>query len=217
MQLTFHQLIIPPGQSLLLRQIDWQWFENLLELSGEHRTLRFSYSQGMLEIMVPSVEHEYDKRIIGNLVEIILEELNMEFIPLGSTTFKHEKMEQAIEADDCFYIQHEALIRGKKRIDLTVDPPPDLAIEIDITSRTRLDNYEKLGVPELWRYDGENLEINVLQNGRYVTSATSIYFPHWPLREVIPHYIQQSQIVGRNKTMKAFRAWVRNSLNQTGK
>jgi len=101
-------------------------------------------------------------------------------------------MEQAIEADDCFYIQPEALIRGQKRIDLTVDPPPDLAIEIDITSRTRLDNYEKLGVPELWRYDGENLEINILQNGRYVISAASIYFPQLPLREVIPHYIKQS-------------------------
>ncbi|BAP55434.1 hypothetical protein THII_1137 [Thioploca ingrica] len=212
MQLTFNQIVIPPGRNLLLKDIDWSTLEELLAELGETRAARISYSRGMLEVMVPLAEHEDGKEIIGDLVKIILEEMNIEFRALGSTTFKNEQMAQAIEADACFYIQHEAVVRGKKRIDLTNDPPPDLAIEIDISSRTRFDNYEKLGVPELWRYDGENLEINVLQNGRYVTSAMSVHFPQWPLVEAIPQYVKQSQSVGRNAMMKAFRAWVRSQL-----
>jgi Uma2 family endonuclease len=213
MQLTFNQIVIPPGRNLLLKDIDWSTLEELLEELGETRAARLSYSQGMLEIMVPLAEHEAGKEIIGDLVKVILEEWGIDFWALGSTTFKNPAMAQAIEADACFYIQHEAVIRGKKRIDLTVDPPPDLAIEIDISSRTRFDNYEKLGVPELWRYDGEHLEINVLQNGHYVISATSIHFPQFPLVEAIPQYVKQSQSVGRNATMKAFRAWVRSYLS----
>ncbi|BAP55432.1 hypothetical protein THII_1135 [Thioploca ingrica] len=213
MQLTFNQIVIPPGRNLLLKDIDWSTLEELLEELGETRAARLSYSQGMLEIMVPLAEHEAGKEIIGDLVKVILEEWGIDFWALGSTTFKNSAMAQAIEADACFYIQHEAMVRGKKRIDLTNDPPPDLAIEIDISSRTRFDNYEKLGVPELWRYDGEHLEINVLQNGHYVTSATSIHFPQFPLVEAIPQYMKQSQSVGRNATMKAFRAWVRSYLS----
>ena len=212
MQLNFKQIVIPPGRTLLLQNIDWSTFEELLEELGETRAARISYSRGTLEVMVPLAQHEDSKEIIGDLVKILLEETNIEFRALGSTTFKNEQMVQAIEADACFYIQHEALVRGKKRIDLTIDPPPDLAIEIDITSRTQFDNYEKLGVPELWRYDGDQLEIKVLQNGRYVISPTSVHFPQLPLVAAIPQYVKQSQIIGRNATMKACRAWVRSYL-----
>lgn len=99
-----------------------------------------------------------------------------------------------VEADDCFYIQNEAVIRGKKRLDLTIDPPPDLAIEIDITSRTRFNNYEALGVPKLWRYDGQSLEINVLESGKYVKSNISRNIPQFSLIDVIPQYVEQSKI-----------------------
>ena len=215
MQLTFNQIIIPPGNTVLLTNINWSTFEEILTELGEHRAARLSYSQGWLEIMVPLAEHESGKKIISNLVEILLEEFNLEFWALGSTTFKNEQMVQAVEPDECFYIQHEAAVRGKKRLDLSIDPPPDLAIEIDITSRTQFDNYEQLGVLELWRYDGERLEIKVLQNGRYVTATTSRYFPQLPLLEVIPNWIKQSQAMGRNTTMKAFREWARNQLSST--
>ena len=123
-------------------------------------------------------------------------------------------MAKAVEADDCFYIQNEALIRGKKRIDLSIDPPPDLAIEIDITSRTKFNNYEALGVPELWRYNGRKLQINVLQEGKYVESDTSYNFPDLRICEVIHQYVEQSRIVGRNSTMKTFRNWVRTHIQQ---
>jgi len=208
MQIPLQQIIVPPGQQLLMTNVSWQMYEQLLDEFGEKRGSRINYSQGVLEIMVPLPEHEVGKVIITNLVEILLEELDMEFWNLASTTFKSETMSQGIEADSCFYIKNEAAVRGKNRLDLTVDPPPDLAIEIDITSRTQFNNYQVLGVGELWRFNGTKLEINVLESGQYLKSAESPHFPGFPLTEVIPKYLERSKIEGRNKTMKAFRAWV---------
>lgn len=212
MQLELNQLIVPPGHQLLLRDVSWQMFEKILDELGEARAARISYSKGMLEIMTPLPEHEDDKVMIGDLVKVLLEELDLEFRSLGSTTFKNKEMLQAVEADDCFYIQNEAAIRGKKRIDLTIDPPPDLAIEIDITSRTQFNNYEALGVPELWRYNGRKLLSYVLQDGKYLESKTSYNFPSLPIVGVIHQYVEQSKVVGRNAMMKAFRNWVREQI-----
>ncbi len=212
MQIQLQQIILPPGQQLLMTDVSWEMYEQLLEEYGEKRGTRINYSQGILEIMVPLPEHEDDKVMIADFVKAILEEWEIEFRSLGSTTFKSQQMSQGLEADDCFYIENEAAIRGKKRIDLTLDPSPDLAIEIDITSRTRLNNYEALGVGELWRFDGTNLEINVLQAGRYEQVRESPHFPGVALLEVIPQYLEQSKIEGRNKTMKAFRAWVKTQI-----
>lgn len=96
----------------------------------------------------------------------MLEELNIEFDPLGSTTFKREDIDAGVEPDECFYIQNEAVTRSLERIDVNINPPPDLAIEIDVTSDSQIkkNSYQVLGVPELWIYDGRKLEINVLQN-----------------------------------------------------
>ncbi|NER26349.1 MAG: Uma2 family endonuclease [Symploca sp. SIO1C4] len=216
MQLELNQLIVPPGHQLLLQDVSWQMFEKILEELGETRAARVSYSKGLLEIMTPLPEHEDDKVIIGDLVKALLEELDIEFRSLGSTTFKSQKMQQGLEADDCFYIQNEAVIRGKKRIDLNFYPPPDLAIEIDLTTRTRFNNYEVLGVPELWRYDGQKLEINVLKDGKYVESDTSYNFPQLPIGEAITNYVEQSKILGRNVMIKSFRKWVREQFKTRG-
>ena len=212
MQLELNQLIVLPGNQLLLQNVSWQMFENILDELGEHRAARLSYSEGMLEIMNPLLEHETDKGIIGDLVKVILEELNIEFLNAGSTTLKNEKMAQGVEPDECFYIQNETAIRGKKQIDLSVDPPPDLAIEIDITSRTFFNNYEILGVPELWRYNGRSLQINILQDGKYIQVNHSPNFPKMPLLEIIPQYVEQSKTIGRNATMRAFRSWVKEQI-----
>ncbi|MEQ9236560.1 Uma2 family endonuclease [Coleofasciculus sp. E2-BRE-01] len=209
MQVQLRQIILPPGQQLLMNDVSWQMYEQLLKEFGEKRGSRINYSQGLLEIMVPLPEHEDDKVMIADFVKVLLEELDIEFRSLGSTTFKSETMQQGIEADDCFYIENEAAVRGKKRIDLSIDPPPDLALEIDLTSRTRLNNYEALGVGELWRFNGTKLEINVLQDGEYIQVSESPHFPGFALGEALPDYLERSKIEGRNQTMKLFRAWVR--------
>ncbi len=173
MLLELRRWVVPPGHQALLKDVTWSEFEQILEELGDKRGSRLSYSHGTLEIMSPSLEHEDDRIILSDLVKIILEERDIEFRNVGSTTFKNEQMGQAVEPDECFYIEHEPDIRGKRRIDLPVDPPPDLVIEIDITARTRFNNYEVLGVPELWRYNGETLEINVLREGQHVASDRS--------------------------------------------
>ncbi|MBW4612455.1 MAG: Uma2 family endonuclease [Desmonostoc vinosum HA7617-LM4] len=213
MLLELKRIHVPPGQRVLLQDVTWQELETILEELGEHRGARIAYDRGILEIMAPLPEHEYDKEIIGDLVKALLEELNREFISLGSTTFKNQAMAQGIEPDQCFYIQNESRIREKKRLDLTVDPPPDLALEVDITSRTHPDIYQALKVSELWRFDKGKLQINILQDGHYIESQESINFPGFSLNEVITYYLEQSMTAGRNATIKAFRLWVQKQLH----
>jgi len=212
MLLELKRISVPPGQRVLLHDVSWQEFETILEDLGEHRAARIAYDNGTLEIMTPLPEHERSKENIGDLVKALLEELDIEFCPLGSTTFKNQEMTKGIEPDNCFYIQNEALVRGKDRIDLAVDPPPDLALEVDVTSRTHPNIYEALGVPELWRFEKGELQINILRDGKYIVSEVSPNFPNLPLVEVIPQYLNQSKTLGRNKAMKTFRAWVRKQL-----
>ncbi len=212
MLLSIKRIDVPPGQRVLLRDVTWQEFETILDELGEHRAARVAYDRGVLEIMAPLPEHEFDKEIIGDLIKVLLEELDTEFLSLGSTTFKNQVMLQGIEPDQCFYIQNESKIRGKKRLDLTQDPPPDLALEIDLTSRTHPSIYAALKVPELWRFEKGKLQINLLQNGSYVVSEQSKNFPNLPLSEVLPKYLEQSRVAGRNSAIKAFRNWVREQL-----
>ena len=212
MLLKLQQIIVKPGQQMLLQDVSWQQLENILEEMGEKRAARISYSHGWLEIMVPLPEHEKDKEIFGEFVRVLLDKLQIDFEPFGSTTLKNERMRQAVEPDTSFYIQNQAAVIGKNRIDLNIDPPPDLAIEIDITSRTQFDNYEILGVPELWRYTKQGLEINLLQDGKYIQSESSPNFIGIPIVELVNEYVQQCLTIGRSQAMRNFRDWVKNNL-----
>lgn len=212
--LQLKQIRVPPGQRVLLEDISWQEFEAILNELGEHRGSRVAYSQGTLEIMVPLPEHERAKVIIGDLVKILLDELDLNWESLGSTTFKREDMTVGIEPDDCFYIQNHRLMIGKDRIDLTVDPSPDLAIEIDVTSKTQISAYQALKVPEIWRYENGKLEINLLQTEQYVKSQTSPTFPNFPVIEGISRFLEMSRTTGTTPALRAFRKWV---IEQIGK
>ncbi len=209
MLLELKRITVPPGQRVLLQDVSWQEFEAILEDLGDRRASRVAFDNGILEIMTPLPEHETNKELVSDLVKALLEELDIEFFSLGSTTFKNEEVNKGIEPDNCFYIQNEAAVRGKNRLDLTVDPPPDLALEIDVTSRTHPSIYETLGVPELWRFENGTLQINVLRAGEYIKCAYSLNFPDLPLVERITQYLKQCRTEGRKKTMRAFRAWVR--------
>jgi Uma2 family endonuclease len=212
MLLEVKKIIVPPGQTVILYDLSWDEFEAILVDLGESRSSRIAYDRGRLEIMTPLPEHEVNKEYVSDFVKVLLEELDIEFCPLGSTTFKNQIMFKGIEPDSCFYIQNEAVVRGKNRLDLTIDPPPDLALEIDITNRSHPEIYQSLGVPELWRYEKNKLQILLLIEGKYVESLTSRNFPNFPLTEVIPQYLTQCRSEGRNKGMRAFRSWVQEQL-----
>jgi Uma2 family endonuclease len=212
MLLELQQIIVKPGQQMLLQDISWQQLENILSEMEERSAARISYSYGRLEIMVALPEHEKDKEYIGDLVKILLETLEIDFEPFGSTTLKNEQMLQAVEPDTSFYIQNQAAVIGKNRIDLTVDPPPDLAIEIDLTSRTRFNNYEILGVPEFWRYTQKGLEISLLIQGKYIKADKSPNFPDIPIIELVNEYVQQCLTIGRSQAIRNFRNWVKDNF-----
>ncbi|UKO95829.1 Uma2 family endonuclease [Nostoc sp. UHCC 0870] len=207
--LQFRQLSVPPGHRVILQNINWQEFEAILTELGDHRATRLAYIQGTLEIRMPLPKHEVAKVIIGDMVKILLEELEIDCESFGSTTFKREDMSFGVEPDDSFYIKNHARMIGKERIDLTVDPPPDLVIEVDVTSKTQLAAYEALRVPELWRYEKGRLQINILQDGKYVESEISPTFPNLPIVEAISQFYEQSQTIGRSPTLRSFRNWVR--------
>ncbi|MEA5566387.1 MULTISPECIES: Uma2 family endonuclease [unclassified Anabaena] len=207
--LQFRQLSVPPGHRVILHNVSWQEFEAILTELGDHRATRLAYIQGTLEIRMPLPKHEVAKVIIGDMVKILLEELQVDCESFGSTTFKREDMSFGVEPDDSFYIKNHARMIGKERIDLTVDPPPDLVIEVDITSKTQLAAYEALKVPELWRYEKGRLQINILQDGKYIESEISPTFPNLPIVEAISQFYEQSQTIGRSPTLRSFRKWVR--------
>lgn len=209
MLVELQKIQVPQGQRVLLNNITWQEFETILEELGEHRSAKVAYDQGILEIMTPLPEHELNKEIISDFIKVLLEELEINFLSLGSTTFKNTQMYQGIEPDNCFYIGNESKIRGKKRLDLTIDPPPDLALEIDLTSRTHANIYAALGVPELWRFENEKLLLYILQDNQYVESNISLNFPNLAVKETIPQSLKKVSLVGRNKVIKEFRQWVR--------
>jgi Uma2 family endonuclease len=195
---------------VVLYHISWTQFENLLQDLGESRAARIAYDAGTLEIMTPLPEHEHYKEVISDLIKDIADTLDLDYESYGSTTWKQENRMAGLEPDNCFYFQNEAAIRGKLDLDLNQDPHPDLALEIDVTSKSlnRLPIYARLGVPELWCYDSGELKIYLLQNGEYLESETSLVFPSLPIRE-LPRLIEEHRNQGRRAMRKAVRNWVR--------
>ena len=207
------QTLAPPEQIVQLSGISWPTYETLLAEIGD-RQIRLTYNRGNLEIIVPSPEHERFKEVLGRLVETLAEELDVSIEPLGSTTFKRPEL-SGVEPDECFYIQNLSAVKGKKRIDLNQDPPPDLVVEIDITSRSAnsLQVYTDLGVPEVWIYNGSRLRINRLENGKYVECESSLAFPSLPILEIVT-FLEQAETMDYLELVKAFRNWVKSQIQQ---
>ncbi len=200
-------------QRTVLHNISWETFEALLRETGEDRGSRFAYDGNILEIMTPLFEHENPKCNFGNFIVALAEELNIEIKSAGSTTLKRKIIRKGIEPDNCYYIQNEASVRGNETLDLETDPPPDLAIEIDITSSSvdKMSIYLSLGIAELWRYDGEDLTFYQLVNGRYMTREYSVAFPIVSIG-AMKNFLEQSKTMGEIALLKSFRAWVRRTM-----
>jgi Uma2 family endonuclease len=205
--------LAPPEQIVQLSGISWQTYESLLAEIGD-RQIRLTYNHGNLKIMVPSPEHERFKEVLGRFVETLAEELEVRIEPLGSTTFKRPEFLGA-EPDKCFYIQNISAIKGKKRIDMDRDPPPDLVVEIDITSSSEnsLQIYADLGVPELWIYNGSRLRINRLEERGYVECDRSLAFPSVAILEIVS-FLEQAETMDYLELVKAFRSWVKSQIDR---
>jgi len=196
---------LTPGSMITIPDVTWEQFEAILEELGSGRSIRIAYSRGTLEIMSPLPAHERPHRIIGYIVTTLLDAQERDWEDFGSTTFKQQQKAAGLEPDTCFYIQNAAQVRNCMRMDLAVYPPPDLAIEADITSKTTLEAYEALQVPEVWVYDSGKLTTNVFQDGKYVESATSLTFPDLPIAELIPKLVQQAFADGSSQMLRHLR------------
>lgn len=197
-------------QRVLLSGISWATFESLLADTRNHGT-RFTYDRGYLEMMSPSREHERLKRYIGRMIETMTEELEIPISSASSTTLKAEWEERGLEADESYYIANESRVRGRDEIDLRVDPPPDLAIEVDISSSSldQLSIYADLGVPEVWLYDGATLKVYQRQSdGTYAQQTRSPAFPFLPL-EGIEGFLARRNETDETTWIRSFRAWVK--------
>ncbi len=199
-----------PRHGVVLHAVSWSTYQSLIHDLGDDPGKRLTYDQGNLEIMVPLPPHERYKSRLSRIVEVTTEETATEIASLGSTTWSRNDLQRGLEPDACFYIQHEQAIRSKEEIDLTVDPPPDLAIEVDNTysSLNRLAIYAALGVPEVWRFDGETLTLYRLEEGQYVIQETSTALPLLSQADIL-RFLQASQTMGETSWVRAFRQWVR--------
>lgn len=194
---------------VVLSGITWSTFESLLADTRNHG-IRFTYDRGYLEMMSPSREHERLKKLFGRMIEAMTEVLAIPISSAGSTTLKAEWEERGLEADESYYIANEPRVRDRDELDLRVDPPPDLAIEVDISSSSldQLSIYADLGVPEVWLYDAVTLKVYQLQSdGAYAKQARSPAFPFLPLEE-IERFLTRRNETDETTWIRSFRAWV---------
>ncbi|MEL6163494.1 MAG: Uma2 family endonuclease [Cyanobacteria bacterium J06628_3] len=203
----------PAESRTLLENISWQTFKAMLADMGSSRNTRLAYENGVLEIMAPDMPHENSNRVIEGFVIALCEEIGQEYKRSGSLTLTRDDLERGGEPDSSYYIQNEYRVRNKEKIDLNIDPPPDLVLEVEY-SKPKVDKfkiYAAIGVPEFWRFNGSVLRIYVLNNGQYSEVEQSPTFGQVAVKE-IPRFIQETRINGEMATTRAFRAWVREQV-----
>jgi Uma2 family endonuclease len=205
---------LPSGATLILTDISWEEYEQLLAFLGDSSGARVTYDNGRLEIMSPSQKHENLTKIIERLVYAIAEETGVAVESLGSTTYKQEVLARGVEPDACFYIKNADRIIGNEGIDLKTDPPPDIVVEIDISheSKTKFAIYAGMGVSELWHYADRQARIYSLIDQRYVEISASGILP-FITGEVLSRFLEQSNLVGQTATLKSFREWLRSQTS----
>jgi Uma2 family endonuclease len=196
------QIELAPGSVVTIPNINWLEFESILQELGEKRRTRIAYSNSTLEIMVPLLDREIPKDLISDIVKILLKSAGRRYEPFGSTTFKREGA-AGVEPDACFYILNYQRMINRRRL-LPDDPPPDLAIETDVTSKTKIDAYKIIGVPEIWVYDSGRLRIYLLQDGEYVESDISPNFPGIAIAQLIPATVERAWQVGNLQALEEF-------------
>jgi len=165
----------PPEQRVVLRNVSWETYERLLEEHLDCSSPRFTYDHGVLEIMSPSPEHEWYKELICDLVKLLARELRVDTLSLGSTTFRQAVVKQGFEPDGCFYVTRPLAVRGKERIDLAIDPPPDIVVEVAVThpSISKFPLCAEFRIPEIWAYDGSRLVMYELRGSEYEETPSS--------------------------------------------
>ena len=196
-----------PG--IVLHDVSWELYERLVEELGDQHIF-INFDKGAMELTSPLPAHERWKKVLARMVETLAEELDIAIGMFGSTTFRRQDLAKGLEPDECYYIRHEADVRGKLKVDLTRDPPPDLAIEIDVThsSLDREAIYAGLGIPEVWRFNGRKLEFLRLGPRGYARMKRSLAFPLLT-STALQRFLVEWGTIDDTTLIRRFRQWVR--------
>lgn len=203
-------------QRVVLHDVSWETYVALSKARGEG-IVRFTYHRGVLEVMTFSQLHERLSRFLHRFVLVITEELGMEVASVGATTMHAEQLQSGAQADESYYIRHEEIVREREEYDPAIDPPPDLAIEVDLssTSSRRMLVYAELGIPEVWQYDGSHLVFQILGDDRkYHRVECSLSFPAL-LSVDLERFVNRRGTIGEHALAQEFRLWFRKLLGRT--
>ena len=205
------QVSLAPAESrVLLHNVSWETYESLLTDLEDCSAPRLTYDRGELEIMSPEAKHGAINEAVKVLVSVLCEEWKLDVHALGSTTYKRKIFKRGFEPDSCFYFRNAAHVRGKDRLDLAVDPPPELVVEIEITNSAikKFPLFAKLGVPEVWRYEGQQVAIHLLKGEAYFQQAHSGILPRLT-GEAITRFLDKSRTLDRPTWLRQVRKWAR--------
>lgn len=195
------EAVLEKTQTVVLNNVSWSSYKTISDALQDETPAHFTFDRGKLEITVLSLKHENLKKILAMLFERLSESLEIEIFAGGSTTFQRGDLERGFEPDECYYIQNADVMRGKNDVNLAFDPPPDLTIQVDVkhSSLNRMSIFAAIGIPEVWRYDGEKLTIYQLKNSAYRISEVSSM-----LRSAESEKLSELIGVGKNSTRKEF-------------
>ena len=196
---------LPESSALVVTEVPWDDYEQLLEHLVERPRFRLSYDGGRLEILSPSQRHEVCLKLIEDLVRAFAQARKLPLEKFGQTTWTRRVLDKGVEPDACYYVENAERVIGKEELDLEFDPPPDIVVEIDITTRSmkKFSIYAALAVPEVWRYDGQSLRIYELSAGKYVEIPASRFLPGLS-GSVLAKHIELSKTQGQTKALNAF-------------
>ena len=200
--ITPDKIDLPPG-TLLHFPGTIADYEEILARLGDRSIPRIRFRDNHILLMSPLPEHGKEISIIADIVKAILRHQDRDWDSFHPITLRYGK-EPGLEPDACFYIENYQAILGKRKLDLSIDPPPDLAIEIDVTSFTRIEDYIPLAIPEVWIYKQDKLNIYQFADNSYLATDTSQIFPNFPLLEIIPNYVNRAWSVGSSVALREF-------------
>jgi Uma2 family endonuclease len=206
------------GECQVLHNVSWDEYEELLNELGDGYAVRIAYTEGELELMSPLYRHEGYKEALTAMVRILGKACQQRVQAAGSLTLKRKSARRGAEPDTCFYLQSAARIRGQRDIDLRYDPPPDLVVEVDVTSKStsKMGTYARFGVPEFWCYDGKHFRMYELQDGHYVECEASQAFPFVGRNDLIP-FLEQSFDESQDEALESFADWVKEKVKDASK
>jgi len=204
-------ILVPvAGEPVVLHGVSWKLYRKLRRMP-ENYNIRMIYDRGVLEFMSPLRVHEEIAEFLGDLVVIWALERDIEIAACGKMTIRRRDLDRGFEPDNCYYIQHEAQMRGTKKVNFKSDPPPDLAIEVEVTRALgkKAEIYAAFRVPELWIWSGNALKVFELSGGgQYAPRESSICFPQLPIVK-LEDSVRRLGSMGRTALLRSFRDWAR--------